>query len=132
MGVLTYLLSLPEGARANIRSPSDQRKDGRARIAAALLELEEFRYLRRVVRKSGENGQLFTTYEVFDTPYDEEPPDAPESESPEAEPEAVLEPQNLAFGESAGAAAGEPPSGAKNQAARAVAVATGEDAEVAE
>ncbi|MEU6373435.1 hypothetical protein [Streptomyces sp. NPDC046909] len=104
-------MSLPEGARANIRSLSDQRKEGRARIAAALHELEESRYLRRVVRKSRENGQLFTVYEVFDTPYDEEPPDAPESESPEAEPQAVLEPENLASGESADAAPGEPPSG---------------------
>jgi hypothetical protein len=60
VGVLTYLLSLPNGARATIRTVAEQRKEGRARIAAALRELEESRYLRRVVRKDGESGQLFT------------------------------------------------------------------------
>lgn len=88
VGVLTYLLSLPNGARATIRTLAEQRKEGRARIAAALRELEESRYLRRVVRKDRESGQLFTVYEVFDTPYDEEPP--------AGEPEKI---QNLASGE---------------------------------
>ncbi|MFF2516925.1 hypothetical protein [Streptomyces sp. NPDC058086] len=62
--------------------------EGRARIATALRELEESRYLRRVVRKDGESGQLFTVYEVFDTPYDNGPPSG--------EPEKV---ENLASGE---------------------------------
>ncbi|MEU1030269.1 hypothetical protein ABZ402_16210 [Streptomyces mirabilis] len=100
VGVLTYLLSLPNGARATIRTLAEQRKEGRARIAAALRELEESRYLRRVVRKDGESGQLFTVYEVFDTPYDNEPP--------AGEPEKV---ENLASGESDVAGAGALPSG---------------------
>ncbi|MDQ0933508.1 hypothetical protein [Streptomyces turgidiscabies] len=99
VGVLTYLLSLPNGARATIRTLAEQRKEGRARIAAALLELEESRYLRRVVRKDEESGQFSTIYEVFDTPYDDEPP-AGESE----------EVQNLASGESGSAAPGGLPS----------------------
>ncbi|NEC85168.1 hypothetical protein [Streptomyces sp. SID12501] len=74
VGVLTYLLSLPNGARATIRTLAEQRKEGRARIAAALHELEESRYLRRVVRKDEESGQFSTVYEVFDTPYEDEPP----------------------------------------------------------
>ncbi|WP_329274887.1 hypothetical protein [Streptomyces sp. NBC_01451] len=99
VGVLTYLLSLPNGARATIRTLAEQRKEGRARIAAALHELEESRYLRRVVRKDGESGQFSTVYEVFDTPYDDEPP-AGESE----------EVQNLASGESDSVASGALPS----------------------
>jgi hypothetical protein len=85
-----------------IRTLADQRKEGRARIAAALHELEESRYLRRMVRKSRETGQLFTVYEVFDTPYEDEPP--------AGEDEKV---QNLASGESADVASGPPPSGEK-------------------
>ncbi|MCX4455706.1 hypothetical protein OOK58_27375 [Streptomyces sp. NBC_01728] len=104
VGVLTYLLSLPNGARATIRTLAEQRKEGRARIAAALRELEESRYLRRVVRKDGESGQLFTVYEVFDTPYDNEPP--------AGEPEKV---ENLASGESEVAGAGALPSGEKTR-----------------
>ena len=104
VGVLTYLLSLPNGTRATIRTLAEQRKEGRARIAAALRELEESRYLRRVVRKDGESGQLFTVYEVFDTPYDSEPP--------AGEPEKV---ENLASGESDAAGAGALPSGEKTR-----------------
>ncbi|WP_447038340.1 hypothetical protein [Streptomyces sp. DSM 118878] len=73
-GVLMYLLSLPNGARATVRSLADQRKEGRMRVAAALRELEESRYLRRVVYHDKETGQLGTVYEVFDAPYDEAPP----------------------------------------------------------
>ena len=58
VGVLTYLLSLPNGARATIRTFAEQRKEGRARISAALHELEESRYLRRVVRKDEESGAI--------------------------------------------------------------------------
>ncbi|MFI1360321.1 hypothetical protein ACH4TV_43095 [Streptomyces sp. NPDC020898] len=104
VGVLTYLLSLPNGARATIRTLAEQRKEGRARIAAALHELEESRYLRRVVRKDEESGQFSTVYEVFDTPYDDEPP-AGESE----------EVQNLASGESESVASGALPSGEKTR-----------------
>ncbi|MFC9843904.1 hypothetical protein ACFWFF_40105 [Streptomyces sp. NPDC060223] len=104
VGVLTYLLSLPNGARATIRTLAEQRKEGRARIAAALHELEESRYLRRVLHKNPESGQLFTVYEVFDTPYDDEPPSG--------EPEKI---QNQASGESESAASGPLPSGEKTR-----------------
>ncbi|MFM9559659.1 hypothetical protein [Streptomyces turgidiscabies] len=99
VGVLTYLLSLPNGARATIRTLAEQRKEGRARIAAALHELEKSRYLRRVVRKDEESGQFSTVYEVFDTPYEDEPP-AGESE----------EVRNRASGESRSGASGGLPS----------------------
>ncbi|MGV9884008.1 hypothetical protein [Streptomyces sp. NPDC003006] len=104
-GVLMYLLSLPNGARATVRSLAEQRKEGRMRVAAALRELEESRYLRRVVHKDRETGQqLGTYYEVFDAPYDEVPP--------EGDREKV---QNLAPGESVSGAAGALPSGEKTR-----------------
>ncbi|MGA5100398.1 hypothetical protein ACPCAC_23930 [Streptomyces lavendulocolor] len=72
VGLLAYLVSLPNGAKASIRKLSEQRKEGRDRIGSALQELEEARYLRRLTRRD-RKGQLRTEYEVFDTPYD---PDA--------------------------------------------------------
>ncbi|MGW2562070.1 hypothetical protein ACWCXB_23010 [Streptomyces sp. NPDC001514] len=69
-GVLMYLLSLPDGAKASIRSLASKRAEGRDRISAALRELEESRYLRRVLRKNPETGTLATVYEVYDAPYD--------------------------------------------------------------
>lgn len=69
-----YLLSLPPGARASIRSLAEQRKEGRGRIAESLRELEESRYLRRRVVKDPESGHLSTVYEVFDSPYSDEGP----------------------------------------------------------
>ncbi|WP_155055640.1 hypothetical protein [Streptomyces blattellae] len=74
MSVLTYLLALPGGARVTLRTIAARRPEGRARIAAALRELEELRYLRRVVRGGAEVDQLPFVYEVFDTPYEVQSP----------------------------------------------------------
>ncbi|MGW0737122.1 hypothetical protein [Streptomyces sp. NPDC002851] len=101
-GVLMYLLSLPNGARACVRSLAEQRKEGRHRIAGALRELEEARYLRRDVYKERETGRLFTRYEVFDTPYDDEPREGEPDGEPDDEPGAPDVPEdgrNLASGE---------------------------------
>ncbi|NUP22244.1 MAG: hypothetical protein HOZ81_40520 [Streptomyces sp.] len=67
MDVLTYLWTLPDGARVRLRS-------GRDRTAAALRELEELRYLRRVEREGAGGGQLAVSYEVFDSPCEVGPP----------------------------------------------------------
>ncbi|MER5938367.1 hypothetical protein ABT121_13715 [Streptomyces sp. NPDC001928] len=76
MSVLTYLLALPNHARVTLRALAVERVEGRSRIAAALRELEERRYLRRVVREgraAGAAGQLSVFYEVFDAPYEAVP-----------------------------------------------------------
>ncbi|WP_432197864.1 hypothetical protein [Streptomyces sp. bgisy027] len=76
MSVLTYLLALPNHARVTLRAlaaPSVERRSG---IVAALRELEELRYLRRVVCEDGEGRsarQLRVVYEVFDAPYEVAP-----------------------------------------------------------
>ncbi|MFI2431205.1 helix-turn-helix domain-containing protein [Streptomyces sp. NPDC018693] len=66
-GVLLYLLRLPAGARISVRTLARDLKEGRARVVRALRELEESRHLRRV-------GQLPTSYEVFEVPYEAHPP----------------------------------------------------------
>lgn len=76
VSVLTYLLALPNHARVTLRALAAERVEGRSRIAAALRELEERRYLRRVVREggaAGAAGQLSVLYEVFDAPYEAVP-----------------------------------------------------------
>ncbi|MFJ7075640.1 hypothetical protein [Streptomyces sp. NPDC098781] len=76
MSVLTYLLALPHHARVTLRALAVPRGEGRGRVAAALRELEERRYLRRVVREGcrcGAAGQLSVAYEVFDAPYEAGP-----------------------------------------------------------
>ncbi|EGX57361.1 hypothetical protein SZN_23271 [Streptomyces zinciresistens K42] len=74
VGVLTYLLALPDRARVTLRALSRDRAQERSRIAAALRELEELRYLRRVVRAGQPADQLRPLYEVFEAPYESGPP----------------------------------------------------------
>jgi hypothetical protein len=73
-GVLTYLPSFPNGARAALRSLAERCAEGRARTPAAPRELEESRSRRRVVPENRESGQLSMAYEAFDTPCDAGPP----------------------------------------------------------
>ncbi|WP_217209897.1 hypothetical protein [Streptomyces sp. AC550_RSS872] len=77
LSVLAYLLALPIHTRVTLRALTAPCVEGRSRVVAALRELEERRYLRRVVRDGGEGGaarQLSVVYEVFDAPYEAEPP----------------------------------------------------------
>ncbi|MFE0256016.1 hypothetical protein [Streptomyces sp. NPDC059010] len=69
MSVLTCLLALPNRTRVTLRALATPSAKGRARVAAALRELEELRYLRRVEAA----GRLSVVYEVFDTLYEVEP-----------------------------------------------------------
>ncbi|MFE6719016.1 hypothetical protein ACFVDU_15745 [Streptomyces albidoflavus] len=71
-GILSYLLGLPDGSRTSVRQLAGLRAEGRDRVAAALRQLEENRYLRRVKRQ-GPTGRFTTDYEVFDAPYVDEP-----------------------------------------------------------
>ncbi|MGI5481612.1 hypothetical protein [Streptomyces lavendofoliae] len=100
VGLLAYLVSLPNGARASIRKLSEQRKEGRDRIGAALRELEEARYLRRLTRRD-RTGRLRTEYEVFDTPYDPEAPAPAEAPAAGPVPRTVGNPASGAPGDGA-------------------------------
>ncbi|WP_181805692.1 hypothetical protein [Streptomyces shenzhenensis] len=70
VGVLTYLLGLPNGAWITERVLAAQRGEGCMSIVASLRELEERRYLRRVVRRDPVTRQYSTTCEVFEKPYE--------------------------------------------------------------
>ncbi|MFJ7996641.1 hypothetical protein ACIQ7D_05680 [Streptomyces sp. NPDC096310] len=108
-GVLMYLLSLPSGARVSIRSLAELRKEGRGRIAEALHELEESRYLRRPVVKNRESGQLSTVYEVFDHPHTNEGSDVAGDGGAEDNESG----RNLASGDQEGGVSGSLPTGEK-------------------
>ncbi|MFE6175391.1 hypothetical protein [Streptomyces sp. NPDC056464] len=73
MNVLTYLLALPNRARVTLRVLARARVEERSRIDAALRELEELRYLRRVTCEGEAASQLPVVYEVFDAPYEAVP-----------------------------------------------------------
>jgi hypothetical protein len=72
VSVLTYLLTLPTAARVSVRLLASRRVEKPGRIVAALRELEELRYLRRVVREGERDGQrsgACEVFEVFERPY---------------------------------------------------------------
>jgi hypothetical protein len=73
-GVLAYLLSLPNGSWITERILAARRREGCMSIVASLRELEERRYLRRVVRRDPVTRQYSTTCEVFEKPYESRPP----------------------------------------------------------
>ncbi|WP_234434256.1 helix-turn-helix domain-containing protein [Streptomyces sp. NRRL F-5126] len=67
IGLATHLQSLPDGARADVRTLSRRLREGRIRIAAALRELEEYGYLARP-RERTADGRVITRIYVYDNP----------------------------------------------------------------
>ncbi|MCH0539812.1 hypothetical protein I3F58_09590 [Streptomyces sp. MUM 203J] len=68
LGVIVYLLSLPEEARRDIRKLANRRDEGRIRVGKALRQLEGEGYLRRDPYQDSRTGYWKTDYEVYDTP----------------------------------------------------------------
>jgi predicted transcriptional regulator len=67
IGIAVHILSLPEGARVDIRSLAERFPEGRARIACALRELEARGYVERV-RERLPSGQMVTRTYAFHAP----------------------------------------------------------------
>ncbi|MCX4989320.1 MULTISPECIES: helix-turn-helix domain-containing protein [unclassified Streptomyces] len=67
VGIAVHILSLPEGARVDIRSLAEWFPEGRARIACALRELEARGYVERV-RERLPSGQMVTRTYAFHAP----------------------------------------------------------------
>jgi predicted transcriptional regulator len=67
IGIAVHILSLPEGARVDIRSLAERFPEGRARIACALRELEARGYVERV-RERLPSGQVVTRTYAFHAP----------------------------------------------------------------
>ena len=74
-GILSYLLSLPDGAREDVRTLADKNPGlGRRGVAKALDELIALGYYARRTLRDEDSGQIRTTTYVFDTP---QPPGTP-------------------------------------------------------
>ncbi|MGR3935478.1 hypothetical protein [Streptomyces sp. BRA346] len=94
VGVAAYILSLPDGASIRIDALCAHFKEGRARISAALNELEAEGWLERRVER-GPGGRIVTRTFVYDAPGRTEsdaPPAVPAPEAPVAEPAPKPEP----------------------------------------
>ncbi|MFJ4473261.1 hypothetical protein ACIP2X_38005 [Streptomyces sp. NPDC089424] len=68
-GLAEYLLSLPPGARVDIRSLAADNPEGRDAIASYMNELETERYLVRT-RTQGERGRFETKTTIYEEPQD--------------------------------------------------------------
>ncbi|WP_063728158.1 hypothetical protein [Streptomyces sp. RTd22] len=94
VGVAAYILSLPDGASIRIDALCAHFKEGRARISAALNELEAEGWLERRVER-GPGGRIVTRTFVYDAPGRTESdalPAVPAPEPPVAEPVPKPEP----------------------------------------
>ncbi|MEU1802229.1 hypothetical protein [Streptomyces sp. NPDC019937] len=91
VGVAAYILSLPDGASIRIDALCAHFKEGRARISAALNELEAEGWLERRVER-GPGGRIVTRTFVYDAPGRTES-DAPSSVPPAEVPEPAQKPE---------------------------------------
>ncbi|WP_405804515.1 helix-turn-helix domain-containing protein [Streptomyces sp. NBC_01187] len=74
-GLLAYLLSLPDGAREDVRTLADKNPGlGRRGVAKALDELIEFGYYARRTVRNPDSGQVCTETYVFDAAHTAEAP----------------------------------------------------------
>lgn len=85
-GLLSLMLSLPDGWDYSIAGLVTLSKDGKDSVMTALQELEEFCYLKRT-RSIDEKGQFAGyDYDIFEKPYADKPnAETPNEENPYAE-----------------------------------------------
>ncbi|MFF1908831.1 helix-turn-helix domain-containing protein [Kitasatospora sp. NPDC058218] len=67
-GLLSYLLSLPDGAREDVRTLAAKSVEGRTTVARALRELEEAGHYVRRTSRDPVTGQVRTTVSVHEVP----------------------------------------------------------------
>ena len=85
-GLLSMMLSLPNGWGYSVEGLAKLSSDGRASVMAALKELEKFHYLRRSQARdnSGKLGEAI--YDIYEQPWSEKPTTVkPTTEKPTAE-----------------------------------------------
>ncbi|WP_194922647.1 helix-turn-helix domain-containing protein, partial [Catenulispora pinisilvae] len=63
-GLLAYLLSLPDGAREDVKTLANKSVEGRGTITRALNELESCGYMTRAKTRD-EDGRIRTQVEIF-------------------------------------------------------------------
>src|SRR5882672_2190071 len=64
-GLLTYMLSLPNDAREDVKTLANKSVEGRSAISRALNELEKLGYLARTTARN-DAGRISTRIDVFD------------------------------------------------------------------
>ncbi|WP_052847366.1 helix-turn-helix domain-containing protein [Streptomyces avicenniae] len=105
-GILCYLLSLPDGAREDVRTLADKHPNvGRRGVAKALDELVALGYYVRRSVRCARTGHVRTETHVFDVPQTGPPPTPPPAPPPPPPP---------GTGEPPGGGAGASPEGVKN------------------
>ena len=95
-GLLSMMLSLPDGWGYSVEGLAKLSSDGRESVMATLKELEKFHYLKRSQSrdKSGKLGEAI--YDVFEKPWSEKPTTArPTSEKPWSENPTLLNTNKL-------------------------------------
>lgn len=95
-GLLSLMLSLPDGWDYSINGLVTLSKDGRDSVMTALQELEQFRYLKRT-RTNDEKGQFAGyDYDIYEKPFSEKPTtDIPNTDKPYTEKPNTEKPQQL-------------------------------------
>ncbi|MFP1625879.1 helix-turn-helix domain-containing protein [Streptomyces sp. 5K101] len=83
IGLAVHIQSLPDGAKVGIKVLADRFPESEARIAAALRELEEHRYLERTLERLPE-GKIVTRTISYNRP--DARPEAAASPAPNSEP----------------------------------------------
>lgn len=84
-GLLSTMLALPEDWDYTLNGLVEIVKDGLSSVRAAVAELEEAGYVRRVQQKGGDGKFMKTVYNIYETPQNETettPFDFPTAESP--------------------------------------------------
>ena len=95
-GLLSMMLSLPNGWGYSVEGLAKLSSDGRASVMAALKELEKFHYLKRSQARdnSGKLGEAI--YDIFEQPWSEKPTTVkPTTEKPTAENRTLLNTNKL-------------------------------------
>ena len=95
-GLLSMMLSLPDGWGYSVEGLAKLSSDGRASVMAALKELEKFHYLKRSQARdnSGKLGEAI--YDIFEQPWSEKPTTVkPTTEKPTAENRTLLNTNRL-------------------------------------
>ena len=95
-GLLSMMLSLPNGWGYSVEGLAKLSSDGRASVMAALKELEESHYLKRSQARdnSGKLGEAI--YDIFEQPWSEKPTTVkPTTEKPTAENRTLLNTNRL-------------------------------------
>ncbi|WP_250304302.1 helix-turn-helix domain-containing protein [Streptomyces sp. A 4/2] len=114
-GILAYLLSLPDGAREDVRTLADRNPGlGRRGVANALDELVELGYYIRRTVKDAETGQVRTETYLFDAPQTADVPQAADAPLPAPTGTGTTGTGTAGTGAADGGKAGAFPSGVQN------------------